>query len=294
MRVARAAMPAARATKAGLARELGVSRSSLYYRPRPRADGALKAEIEAVMAGNPAYGHRRIAVALGRNRKAVRRVMRKHGLRPRLRRRFRPEKPDDAGRPENAVPNVLDGARPLFPDLVWAGDFTYVWLLGRFWYVATVIDVRTREIVGWHVASHHTAALVIEAFRDAARRAGTAPRWFHSDRGSEYDAEAFAALLALHGTGASMSRKGCPWQNGFQESFYSNFKLELGDVSRFAHEGELVEAVHGQIAYYNSRRIHSALKMPPAKFRESLKQKTAALAAPTNQTYSLALPVGSV
>lgn len=267
-------MPAARATKAGLARELGVSRASLYYRPRPRPpDDALKAGIEGVMAEHAAYGHRRVAVALGRNRKAVRRVMRKFGLRPRLRRRFRPAKPDGLGRPESPVPNVLAGSRPLFPNAVWAGDFTYVWLLGRFWYVATVIDVRTREVVGWSVANHHTAALVMEAFRDAVRRAGTAPAWFHSDQGSEYDAEAFAALLALHGTGQSMSRKGCPWQNGFQESFYSNFKLELGDAGRFAHEGELIEAVHGQIAYYNNRRIHSALGMPPVGFRESLKQK---------------------
>ena len=288
-------MPSARATKAALARELGVSRSSLYYRPRPRPpDGALKAEVEAVMAEHGAYGHRRIAVALGRGKKAVRRVMRKYGLRPRLRRRFRPERPDDVGRPESAVPNVLDGACPIFPGFVWAGDFTYVWFAGRFWYVATVIDVRTREIVGWHVANHHTAALVMEAFRDAVRRAGRAPDWFHSDRGSEYDSEAFAALLALHGTRASMSRKGRPWQNGFQESFYSNFKLELGDVSRFAHEGELVEAVHGQIAYYNNRRIHSALGMPPVECRKLQERKIAAVAASTKPTYSLALPVESV
>ena len=115
-------------------------------------------------------------------------------------------------------------------------------------------------------------------------RRGTSPDWFHSDQGSEYAAASFAELLALHGTSQSMSRKGCPWQNGFQESFYANFKLELGDPSRLAHEGELVEAVNVQLAYYNRRRIHSALGMPPVEFRKRQEQKIAAFAAPTNLT----------
>jgi transposase InsO family protein len=288
-------MPAARDTRTALARKLGVSRSSLYYVPRPRSDDGLREAIEAVMAEHPAYGHRRVAAALRRNRKAVRRVMLAHGLRPRLRRRFRPERPDGAGRPEGPMPNALAALRPIRADVVWAGDFTYVWLNGRFWYVATVIDVFTREIVGWRVGAHHTAALVEAAFRDAVLRRGTSPDWFHSDQGSEYAAASFAELLRLHGTSQSMSRKGRPWQNGFQESFYANFKLELGDVSFLAHEGELVEAVNVQLAYYNRRRIHSALGMPPVEFRKRQEQKNAAFAAPTNLTsYPPAVLVKSV
>ncbi len=97
-----------------------------------------------------------------------------------------------------------------------------------------------------------------------------------------------------NGMKGSQSRKSSPWQNGFQESFYSQFKLELGDVRRFAHVGELIEAVHQQIAYYNTRRIHSAIKMPPVAYRELQKQKIAAFAVPAGLIYSPALLVKSV
>jgi len=289
-------MPAARDTKAALARKLGVSRSSLYYVPTPRSDKELLEKIKKTMEENPAYGHRRVASALCRDRKVVRRVMLAHGLRPKVRRRFRrPARPDDLGREDAEMPNILAVSRPIRANVVWAGDFTYMWLLGRFWYVATVIDIFTREVVGWQVGAHHTAALVEAAFRDAVARRGTEPDWFHSDQGSEYAAASFAELLALHGTAQSMSRKGCPWQNGFQESFYANFKLELGDLSLLAHEGELVEAVNVQMAYYNRGRIHSAHGMPPVDFRERQEQKIAAFAAPTILTiYPPAVLVKSV
>jgi transposase InsO family protein len=280
-------MRVTKATKAALARKLGIARSTLYYKPKkPPSDEALRAKAAAVMEEHPAYGSRRVALHLGMNRKPVARVMRIFGLLPRVRRGVRFVKPDDLGRPETLIPNVLLALCPIRANVVWAGDFTYLWHVDRFWYVATVIDVFTREIVGWHVANHHTTALIMEAFKDAVRRTGAAPTWFHSDQGSEYVAGAYESLLDLYGTTASQSRKGSPWQNGFQESFYSGFKLELGDVRRFAHVGELIEAVHGQIAYYNTRRIHSAIKMPPVAYRERQKQNTAAFAAP-QPAYSL-------
>lgn len=229
------------------------------------------------MAEHPAYGSRRVGLALGMNRKAARRVMHAFGLAPRVRRGVRFTKPDDLGKPETRVPNVLKALCPLHANVVWAGDFTFLWFVDRFWYVATVIDVFTREIVGWHIANHHTTALIMEAFRDATRRTGAAPKWFHSDQSGEYVAGAYESLLAEHGTTPSHSRKSSPWQNGFQESFYSQFKLELGDPRRFRHVGELIEAVHGQIAYYNTRRIHSALKMPPVAFRARYERQTVAL-----------------
>lgn len=266
-------------TKVALAKKLGVSRSSLYYKPKkPPEDEELKSKIVAVMNEHPAYGHRRISIELQVNKKAIVRVMRKSGLKPRLRRGFRHVKPDDLGRPETRVINILKLLCPLRPNVVWAGDFTYFWFMDRFWYLATVIDVRTREIVGWHVANHHTTALIIEAFQDAVRRTKFAPTWFHSDQGSEYVSGGYESLLREHGTIPSQSRKGSPWQNGYQESFYANFKLELGDIKRCFHVGELIEAIHQQIDYYNNRRIHLALKMSPMKFRCLQEQKQTALA----------------
>lgn len=267
-------------TKTALAKKLGISRSSLYYKPKkPPADEEDKNKIVAVMAEHPAYGARRVAWALGMNRKKTKRLMHLHGLKPKIRRGFHLVKLDDLGRPETRIANILKVVCPIQPNVVWAGDFTYFWFIDRFWYLATIIDVFTREIVGWHIANHHTTSLIMDAFQDAARRTGTPPKYFHSDQGSEYVSGAYESLLASYGTTPSHSSKGKPWQNGFQESFYSNFKLELGDVKWFNDVGELIEAIHQQIRYYNNDRIHSAHRMPPVMFRAKHNNKTTALLA---------------
>lgn len=269
-------------TKTALAKELGIARSSLYYKPKkPLKDNAVKKHIDSVMNEHKAYGHRRVALALGMNKKKINRVMKKFGLKPYIRRAKRPFKPDDVDKKEQNKENIAIRLCPIRAYVVWAGDFTYFWFGGRFWYLATVIDVFTREIVGWHIANHHTTGLIVEAFKDAAQRTKRTPIWFHSDQGSEYVSGIYELLLIGHGVIPSQSKKASPWQNGFQESFYSNFKLELENITRFNDVGELIEAIHQQIAYYNQRRIHTALKMPPIKFRQCHEQKTAAFAAVT-------------
>jgi transposase InsO family protein len=273
-------MASLKTTKTELAKKLGISRSSLYYKPRkPPLDEENKNKIISVMNEHPAYGARRIALALHMNRKKTKRLMRLHGFKPKIRRGFRLVKQDDLKRPETRVINILKVLCPIQPNVIWAGDFTYLWFQNRFWYVATVIDVHTREIVGWHIGNHHTTALIMEAFQDATRRTGTTPQYFHSDQGSEYVSGAYESLLERVGTILSHSRKSSPWQNGIQESFYANFKLELGDVKRFDHVGELIEAIHRQICYYNNDRIHSAHRMPPAVFRLQMENKITALVA---------------
>lgn len=266
-------------TKTALAHKLGIARTSLYYQPKkPPANEQLKAQITAVMAAHPAYGHRRIAMALRANKKQIRRIMCLYGLTPKLRRSQHPVKPADRNRLATQVVNILKVLCPLQPNVVWAGDFTYVWFRGQFWYVATVIDVYTREIVGWHIGNHHTTTLIIEAFKDAVRRTGTAPHWFHSDQGSEYVCGRYTLMLQAYDTIPSHSKKSSPWQNGYQESFYSNFKLELGNPNRFGHSGELIEAIHQQMQYYNTRRIHTSLRMSPLLFKHNHIQKQVAYA----------------
>lgn len=266
-------------TKVALAHKLGILRSSLYYQPKkPHQDVEDKTKILAVMQEHPAYGHRRIAMALQLNHKKTSRLMNKFKLKPRLRRGQRLVKPEDLGRPETLMKNVLSLLCPIQPNVVWAGDFTYFWFQGRFWYLATVMDVYTREIIGWHLANHHTTSLINEAFADAVRRTHSPPDYFHSDQGSEYVSGAYESLLTSHGTTPSHSQKSSPWQNGYQESFYSNFKLELGDIKHFKHVGELIEAIHQQIIYYNQHRIHTKLKMPPTIFRQLQVQKQMTLA----------------
>lgn len=261
-------------TKVALAKKLGISRSTLYYKPkRPSADEKDKSNILAVMEENPAYGSRRVSIALSWSRKKAQRLMGKFRLKPRIRRGFRLVKLDDLGRPETRVENILELLYPIRPHIVWAGDFTYFGFGDRFWFLATVIDLYTREIVGWHLANHHTTALITEAFKDAMRRTKASPKYFHSDQGSEYVSGAYESLLAEYGTQPSHSKKSSPWQNGHQESFYANFKLELGDIRRFQDVGELIEAVAQQIKYYNYKRIHLALRMSPIQFRLLQEQK---------------------
>ena len=93
-----------------------------------------------------------------------------------------------------------------------------------------------------------------------------APKIGHSDQVSEYSSTKYQSLLAAAGILPSMSKKGSPWENGYQESFYSQFKLELGHPECYADFGQLIEAIALQIHYYNHQRIHSALRCPPAVF----------------------------
>lgn len=266
-------------TKKALAKKLNISRSSLYYQPKkPPKDEMIKKDIQTVMKEHKAYGHRRVAIALGMNKKKANRIMKKYGLKPKIRRASHPTKPDDLGNPELGTENIYRRLCPIRPNIVWAGDFTYFWFGGQFWYLATVIDIFTREIIGWHMANHHTTDLIVKAFKDAVHRTGKTPLWFHSDQGSEYVSGAYEKLLVGHGVIPSQSKKSSPWQNGFQESFYSNFKLELENIKRFDEVGELIEAIYRQIAYYNNRRIHTSIKMPPIKFRQLQEQKTIAYA----------------
>ena len=267
-------------TKTALANKLGIARSTLYYQPKkPPKDDAIKQKIKRVMEEHTAYGHRRVAMALNMNHKKVGRIMKKFFLRPKVRRTRRPSKPNDANQPDAKGENIAPRICPRYANILWAGDFTYLWFAGRFWYVATVIDVYTREIIGWHIANHHTTALIAEAFKDAIKRTEKTPHWFHSDQGSEYVSGTYETLMRSYGVTPSYSRKSSPWQNGYQESFYSNFKLELGNVSRFDVIGKLMEAIHQQMAYYNHKRIHTALKMPPLPFRQSHEQKMTTLVA---------------
>ena len=257
-------------TKTELAKQLGVSRSSLYYQhKRPRLDEEIKHQVESVLTDHPSYGHKRIAMELKLNKKRILRVMKKFGIKPYRRRVRRPPKPADLGKPPIPVPNVTKILCPVVPGVVYVSDFTYIRYQERFIYLATVMDVFTREAIGWHISRYHNKALVIAALTDAMKRTGgKAPHYIHSDQGSEYDAQDYMTIANAYGSIISMSNKHSPWQNAFQESFYSHFKVDLGDPERFVTLPELIEAIHHQITEYNTDRIHTVLKTTPEQFRQ--------------------------
>jgi len=260
-------------SKKAAARLMGISRSSLYYRPKlPEKDAVLRERILETLETHPAYGYRRIAVHLGENGKRIHRVMRNHGIRPKKRRKGR--KQPKRTHPGHAVfPNVAGTMSPVTHDAIWAGDFTKLETGPRqVVYFATVIDTFTREVLGWSLGLHHTTELVMEALENAVRMRGRAPPVFHSDQGSEYTSRRCIDWLLGKGIRPSHSPKGKPWKNGKQESFYSTFKLELGDTRSFGSITALYEAVAGTVAYYNMERIHSKLRMPPVAFYQRHKR----------------------
>jgi len=225
------------------------------------------------MVDHKDYGHKRIALDLKMGHNRIRRVMKKYNLKPYRRRHKQWVKKKDLGKKATGIPNLV---QPLLEqkllskhNQVWCTDFTYIKFQGKFIYLATIIDLFTREIVGVNISRFHNRFLVVGALEDAVIHYGVV-EIVHSDQGSEYDSEEFVAFVKIIGAKISMSEKASPWQNGHQESFFGHFKLEAGDLNRFKSLGELMEYIYQQVYYYNNKRIHSILKMTPAEKRKRM------------------------
>ena len=260
-------------TKSELAKQLGVSRSSLYYRAKiPEKDEQLRLQIEKVMIANPGYGYRRVAWTLGINPKRSKRVMNKFNLKP-ARRAKSPRKKADEGNEASSYPDILWRFSPIEPDVVWVSDFTYIWFQDRFYYLVTVIDYYTGVPLGFNISKNHDTSFVRVAIERAIKVAGRVPEYFHSDQGSEYLSDEIISWLESEGIKISKSPKGSPWRNGSQESFFGRFKVEFGDFSRFYSVSELCEEINQMMFYFTHVRIKNRLKMPPAKFRKQWFEK---------------------
>lgn len=268
----------ARERKSAVAKRLGVSRGSLYYKPKkPDKDDKLRVRIEEVLIYNPGYGHRRVALSLGINKKRALRVMKIYNLKP-SRRCKTPKKPEDLAQKELNFPCITKTQCPIVPNYIWVGDFTFINFKGDFVFLSTILDLYTKEAIGFEIKLNHSVDLIYETLSMAIRNQNALPVYFHSDQGSEY--RCLAALLIENNVQVSMSPKSSPFYNGTQESFFGRFKVEFGDPDRFDTYEELIEAIYIQINYYNNRRIHSRLKMPPTVFRMSLQSTVRTLINP--------------
>ena len=233
-------------TKSEVCKELGISRSSLYYKhKKPVEDLEIKAQIEAVLTNHPAYGHKRIAWQLRLNHKRILRVMKKFNIKPYKRRAKKPWKKDDENKPDAGYKNLIKeiDLKDIEIGQIWVSDFTYIKYKQRFLYLATIMELKSREIIGVNISRFHNKVLVLGAFEEAITKFKR-PDILHSDQGTEYDSEKYLKLVEKLGIKISMSAKGSPWQNGYQESFYSNYKLELGQVNRFLSVGELIAEIY--------------------------------------------------
>lgn len=143
------ASPITRLTKTEMAKSLGISRGMMYYsHKRPAIDEEIRRQIESVLSDHPSYGHKRLALALKLNKKRILRVMKKFDIKPYRRRTQKPVKPEDIGKPPAPFANHIKEVEPQKPNQVWAADFTWIRFQEKFIYLATVMDIFTREIIG--------------------------------------------------------------------------------------------------------------------------------------------------
>lgn len=250
--------------KSVCAQALGIERKNIYRTLRlPRKDAILKARIQAVHQAHPAYGHRRVALHLGINRKRAQRVMSTYNLRPPRR---RTKTYSTRSTTHHHYKNQLKRLETITqPHQVWCSDLTRLVYHGTIWYLASIEDVATRQIVARQLGKHHDRHLVFSTLKQALRTEPR-PNIFHSDQGNEFMARLCTDYLEQHDITISVSDVASPWQNGYCESFFGRFKHELGDLNRFDTVGQMIEAVYAHIHYSNTQRIHTALKMTPAQF----------------------------
>jgi len=168
----------------------------------------------------------------------------------------------------HAFTNLIKGFIPTKANQLWCSDLSYIKFQGKFWYLATIEDIFTREIVGANIGKYHNSELVLKTLKQAISNTKQTPEIFHSDQGTEFMARLCTDYLESLNVKISVSDKASPWQNGYQESFFGRFKAEFGDVNRFETVGQLIEEIYGQIHYYNFERTHTKLKMPPAVYAQ--------------------------
>lgn len=257
-----------------VAEVLGVCRKLLYYQPKQLAkDHALANQIKAAHVDHPDYGQRRMALHLKVNHKRTERVMKARGIKPprnRIRHHYCTVSVNT-----HRYTNLIKDIHPTewVPHLIWVGDVSYFKYQGQFWYLVTILDLHTRQVISSWVGKYHDSTLVFKALQQAIQLTGHTPTYFHTDQGKEFMARVITTYLELQGTRISVSDPASPWQNGYQESFFGRFKQEFGDFNRFDTASELIEAIYSQIHYYNYDRIHTTLKMPPVQFARLFSDK---------------------
>jgi len=270
---------------AWLCKALDVSRSGFHAcltrspSKRTRYDEELTASMRAsFVASDRTYGARRVwrdvladGLLCGLHR--VERLMRKNAMKARPRRRYLPA--DTGDRVVNAIaPNVLDRQfHAPAPNMRWIADFTYIWTAEGWLYVAAVIDLFSRRVVGWSMSASMTAQLVTDALLMAIWRRGKPDALLHhSDQGSQYTSEQFSKLMEDNGVTCSMSRSGNVWDNAAMESFFSSLKTERTARKTYRTRNHAKADVFDYIErFYNPKRRHSTLGyISPVEFEKQV------------------------
>ncbi|MCL6625068.1 MAG: IS3 family transposase [Alicyclobacillus shizuokensis] len=271
---------------------LGVSRSGYYTWLRRPVSGRAKRRrqltrriYQIFVRTRRLYGSPKITQLLRREgvrvgQKTVARIMREHGLRSRVVRKYKATTDSNHAYPvhDNRLNQSFEAERP---NQIWMADITYVPTEEGWLYVASIMDLFTRKIVGWHADSRMTKALVIKALEQAVcRERPKGPVLHHSDRGSQYASHDYQQKLREYGMIPSMSRRGNCYDNACMESFHSVLKRELVYQEKFKTRDEAKRRIWEYIeVWYNRQRIHSSLGyMTPMEFEKAYNQKRVSLA----------------
>lgn len=242
------------------------------------SDDALLVHIKAIHAqthggyGWPRTWRELLSRGLHVGKARVQKLMQRHGIRAKGKKRFKVT--TDSNHDLPIAPNLLDRQFTVdAPDTVWAGDITYIATDEGWLFLAVVIDLFSRQVIGWSLRQDMTRDIVIDALRMAwfkrhpSKQAGLI---FHSDRGSQYASKDFRDVLTEYGINASMSRRGNCWDNACSESLFGSLKVERLHGQRFSTRRQAMDAVVAWLFWYNRSRMHSTLAyVSPMQFEEN-------------------------
>ena len=258
---------------------IGLSESTYYYTPkvprkdRDQADADLRDKMETLQANYSCWGYRtlraqlRLRFGLQVNGKRILRVMHKYDLFRQIKRRF--IRTTDSEHAYPVYPNLLKGFEVTDVNQVWVADITYIRILTGFVFLAVVLDVFSRRIVGWALAKRIDHRLTLEALRMALReRNPRAGLIHHSDQGVQYACTQYVKELKEHEVAISMSTKGNPYDNAYAESFFKTLKNEEVHLWEYESFTDVVERIPEFIEeVYNRKRVHSGIQyLPPEEF----------------------------
>lgn len=258
---------------------MGIKRSTFYYQRKDNQgkkqhEAFLKEKIQQIAYEHPYYGYRRITAQLHRekiniNHKRVLQMMRQLGIQARIKRRY--VTTTNSKHNNQIYPNLIKDFLTTGINQVWCSDITYISIRLGFVYLAVIIDIYSRKIVGYALGKTLSSQLAITALNMAIANRNTDKLIHHSDQGIQYTCKDYIKILQDHGIRISMSAKGNPYDNAFAESLIKTLKQEEVYLWQYETYQDVIERIpYFILDVYNKKRLHSALDYRPPEEFESL------------------------